>query len=308
MTEQEFIQANPETLTGTGYSNLLMSSSVVQPGVDDTPLAPFHLQGMTIPYRTPNGVNIQTVLNQVDEFRFQFTEGIVRAKITNRQRRKGYYFFRFEEVIVNTLPTGVIPVGGQQIPVLLQSDYIFIPYSSVPFFNNVYNPTIGNAIPAKKNSIAQVVDRNSSQANPTNLAAVIARGAQKASLQNCSYTKRGIINGRYLGTKLNSGSIPGDDPAISLKEFEGSIHAFDASTETVKNISQSDRELKPIYFTPYLSGSHPTKRLSEFPAVDTYIYVEENNKFRRLVDSKVFSINKGTVYTSDEFGKVTLIS
>ena len=308
MTEQEFIQSNPEDLSGTGYTNLLMSSSVVQPGVDNTPLPPYHLRGMTIPYTTANGVNIQTVLDQADEFRFQYTEGTVRAKITARQRRKGYYFFRFEEVVLNTIPTSFRTIGGQQIPIFTNSNYIFIPYSTVPFFNNDYNPVIGNAIGAKLNAVALVVDRNSSQANPTNLEAIIGGGAQRAAIQNCSYTKIGIINSRYQGTKLNSGSIPGDDPALSLKEFEGSIHAFDASTITIKGINTSDRDLKPVYFTPYLSGSHPNKKLSEFPDVNTYMYIEEKNRFRRIVNSKIFSTDKGLVYTSDELGKVTLVS
>ena len=308
MTEQEFIQSNPADISGPGYTNLLMSSSVVQPGVDETPLPPYHLQGMTIPYNTANNINIQTVLDQAEEFRFQYSGGTIRAKITARQRRKGYYFFRFEEVIINTLPTQINTVSGRQVPIFTDSNYIFIPYSTIPFFNNEYNPVIGNAIPAKLNSVALVVDRNSSQANPTNLQAIVAGGGQKAAIQNCSYTKIGIINARYNGTKLNSGSIPGDDPALSLKEFEGSLHAFDASTITIKGINKSDRDLKPIYFTPYLSGSHPNKQLSEFPAVNTYVYIEEKNKFRRIVNSKIYSTDKGVVYTSDELGKITLVS
>ena len=41
MTEQEFLNINPATAYGNGVAGLLYSSSVVDPGTDDTPLAPF---------------------------------------------------------------------------------------------------------------------------------------------------------------------------------------------------------------------------------------------------------------------------
>lgn len=310
MTELEFINTDPRNYGGVGNANLLMSSSVVDPGVDNTPLPPFNIQGLTIPFFTEQGLNIQPALKEVEEFRFAFTEGILSSKVLDRQKRNGWYFFRIEQVTVNTLPpsTGTVGIGTpsqQEIYTQPDCDFIFIPYVSLGFFNNDYNALINNASIPKPNDVAQVVDRSTDSINPTNLDAVITFTATPADVQNCFYTKAGIVNGRYDGTKLTSGSLPGNDPALGLREFDGSIHPQDSSTTTIKNINLSDREVETLYFNAQVSGSHPNKKVQTFPSGSNYIYQGQGNKFIRLVNRKIYSIEKGVVFSTDELGIVT---
>lgn len=313
MTELEFINTDPRSYGGAGNTNLLISSSVINPGVDNTPTGSLFIQGMTIPFYTSTGINLQPTIKEADEIRFNFTEGVVKAKILDRQKRTGWYFLRIEQVKVDTLPpvTGVVGVGTpaeQSIYTFSNSNFIYIPYIRSSFINSDYNAILNNATQPKTNAVAQIVDRSSDAQNPTNLQAIINFTAPPADVQNCSYTKAGIVNSRYDGTKLNSGSIPGDDPAIGLREFIGSIHPEGSSIETIKNINLADRDVKPIYFNALLSGSFPTRNVQSFPSGSNLLFEEQGNKFVRLVNRKVFSVEKGQVYSTDELGVVTGIS
>jgi hypothetical protein len=313
MTELEFINTDPRTYGGANNANLLISSSVVNPGVDNTPVAPFYIQGLTIPFYDENGLNLQPTLKEVEEFRFDFTEGVVQSRVLDRQKRTGWYFFRIEQVVINTLPPVSATVGigtpaEQDIYTYTDSNFIFIPYISLGFINNDYNALLNNAVKPKPNSVAQVVDRSSDSANPTNLQAVINLTATPADVQNCSYTKAGIINARYNGSKLTSGSIPGDDPALGLREFEGSIHSAGSDVQTIKNINLADRNVQTLYFNAFVSGSHPNKTVQTFPSGSNYIYQGQGNRFVRLVDRKIYSIEKGEVYITDQLGVVTGIT
>jgi hypothetical protein len=268
---------------------------------------------MTIPFYTDAGINLQPTLKEADEIRFNFTEGVVRSRILDRQKRNGWYFLRFEEVQVQTLPpvTGVVGIGTpaeQSIYTFSNSNFIYIPYIRSSFINNNYNALINNATVPKVNAVAQVVDRSSDAQNPTNLQAIINLSATPAEVQNCSYTKAGIVNARYNGTKLTSGSVPGDDPAIGLREFEGSIHPEGSSIETIKNINLADRDVKPIYFNALLSGSFPTRNVQSFPSGSNLLFEEQGNRFIRLVNRKIYSVEIGEVFSTNELGTVTSVS
>jgi len=105
------------------------------------------------------------------------------------------------------------------------------------------------------NSKVRKVDRQTSQFNPTNLTAILSGSAQFAEIQNCSYTKAGLINARYNGskatsagpiarvynkefftTRINQEKIPGNEPALNLITFKASIHADDANTTVIKGL------------------------------------------------------------------------
>lgn len=313
MTELEFLNTNPGNYGDGANVNLLYSSSVADPGVDNTPLPPFVIQGVSIPFNAANGINISNALKEVETLRFDFTNGVTELNITARQKKNGWYFLRTEPTTFNTLPNlvSVIAPGTpfeQNIYRFDNSNFIFLPYTQLSFINNDYNVLFNNATISKVNAVAQVVDRSTDAANPTNLLAVINQSAQQAEIQNCSYTKAGLINARYEGTKLTSGSIPGNDPALGLKEFKASKHPLGASNTNIVNINLADREVKGVYFNPLISGSHPTKAVQTFPSGSNYLYEEENSRFIRIVNSKVFSVEKGEIYTTDELGVIISVT
>lgn len=319
MTLQEFIETRPQSY-GRGNANLLYSSSVS--GSEDTPIPPFTLQGLTVPFTSQEGINVAAAFKEVEEFKFEYPTGIITAKITGRQKRNEYFYFTFEEVVVDTLPTE-IDNGGNTI--YQDSEFVFIPYTTLIFNNSDFNPLINNSEGSKLNSNTRKVDRFADAATPTNLQAIISESAAFAEIQNCSYTKIGIINGRYNGTKATpagpiteynksilttrvvNNSIPGNNPAQSYKEFQGSLHTDDSTTATIKAINQSDREIKGVFFNSEISGSHPNKTFPNFPSSGSFLYTEEGNKLVRIVKSKVYSIDKGQVFTTNEFGGVVTI-
>lgn len=319
MTLQEFIETRPQSY-GAGNANLLYSSSVS--GSDDTPIAPFVLQGLTIPFTSQEGVNVAAAFKEVEEFKFQYPTGTVTAKITGRQKRSEYFYFTFEEVTVNSLPT---TIGGSGEYLYPDSEFVFIPYTTLTFNNNDYNPLINNSEGSKLNSKARKVDRFADAAVPTNIQAIISQSAAFAEIQNCSYTKIGIINSKYNGTKATiagpiteynkqiltsrvvANAIPGNNPAQSYKEFQGSIHSNDATTSTIKAINQSDRDIAGIFFNSVITGTHPNKTFPNFPSSGSFLYEENKNKLVRLVNSKIYSIDKGQVFTTNEFGGVITV-
>ena len=324
MTLQEFITANPANW-GTGNANLLISSSVTGSFPDLTPIAPFTVKGISVPVISKNNKRIEPALKEVEEFRFQFNGQIIKSKILARQKRRGYYFFQLADFIINDLPE-TLDFDGNVI--YDDSEFVFVPYVAVSFINNDYNILLSNSARSKLSDTHRVVDRNAGGAGdtPTNFEALISQSAERAEIQNCSYTKIGLISSRYEGTKTSKAgpiynfnddifetevlakAIPGNDPALALKEFRGSLHPNDASDTTIKAIQLSDRSVENVFFDTVLSGSHPNKAYSNFPVVGSFLQSEDGTRFARAVNSKVYSVDKGLIFTTDEFGEVISIT
>lgn len=321
MTLQEFIGANP-TNWGTGNANLLVSSSISGSFPNVTPIAPFTVKGITMPVVSKNNKRIEPALKEVTEFRFNFNGQIIKSSILGRQKRRGYYFFQLADFVINELPA-TLDFDGNVI--YDNSEFVFVPYVAVSFINNDYNVLLSNSARSKLSDTRQVVDRNTNAAIPSNLIAILSQSAEPAEIQNCSYTKIGLISSRYEGTKTTkagplyefnydilqskvlSRAIPGNDPALALKEFRGSIHPSDSSNATIKAIQLSDRDIINIFFNTELSGSHPNKTYSNFPQVGSFLEEEQGTRFVRAVNSKIYSIDKGTIFTTDELGRVLTI-
>lgn len=327
MTLQEFIKANP-TSWGTGNANLLVSSSVSgsYPYIESFP--PYTVKGISIPFTSKNSKYIEPALKEVNEFRFSIHSGtIVKSKVLGRQKRNGYYFFSLTDFVINSLPT---TLDFDDNPEVLNSEFIFVPYVSVSFINNDYNVLLSNSARSKLSDTHRVVDRitalSGSADLPSNYNAIISQSAERAELQNCSYTKVGFISSRYEGTrtskagnfyefnedifqsKVLSRSIPGNDPALALKEFKGSIHPNDSSDSTIRAIQLSDRSVENIFFDTVLSGSHPTKAFSNFPISSSFLETEQGTRFVRSVNSKIYSVDKGQIYTTNELGGVIAVT
>jgi len=320
MTIEEFKETDPNTF-GTGNINLLFSSSVVDPGIDNTALPPYVIQGLSVPFKSQQGTDLREVLRQVDEVRFTFASSNVNCKIIGKQKRTNYYYYQVEDLVVNTLPTEQPGLGFVQT----DTDLVLLPFSATNFYNSDYNPLMNNSEGSKVNAVAFRVDRFSSQTIPTNLQSIITQTATPAEIQNCSYTKLGIISGKYLGSKttgagssyslnkeeqtayITANQITGNNPALSFKQFEGSVHRSDASTAAIKAISQSDREVVPIYFNAETISSGGAFLVPNFPSSGSFIYVEDGNRLIKAVDTKVYSIDRDEVYTSDENAGITTI-
>lgn len=301
MTELEFISTNP-TSFGNGNTNLLISSSVS--GSDDTPIAPFTIQGMTIPFNSKAGTDVVSALKETEVLKFEFQGTIVESKIVSRQKKNRYYYFRLTPVVVNQLP----PLNIEADYEFVDSEFIFKPYFETDFFNNDFNPLANTTNESKTNAVVQIVDRVSSQILPTNLQAILSSSAEPAQIQNCSYTKAGLINARYDGSKETNRGVPGNEPAVGLATFKASLHPSDSDNSTVKNIQLSDRDVIEVLFDTQLTGSHPNKFYQSFPVSGSFIFFDDNGKVTKVADQKVYAIDKDQVYTLNEFGGVTVVA
>ena len=76
---------------------------------------------------------------------------------------------------------------------------------------------------------------------------------------------------------------------------------------TIKGINQSDRKIVRVFFDSVISGSHPTKSFPNFPNSGSFIFTEQGNDLIRAVGSKIYSIDKGEVFTTNELGNVILV-
>jgi len=320
MTLQEFLATSP-TSYGPGNMNLLYSSSIS--GSGNTPIAPFHIQGLAIPFSSVNGVNVEAALKEVDTFRFDYPTGQLSAKITGRQQKSGFYYFTMAEIVVNSLPSTLNFSGD---PIINDTACVFIPYVTLNFNNSDYNPLTNNSEGSKTTAYHQVVDKQTSQFVPTNFTAIISGSAKSAEIQESTYTSAGIINGRYNGSKttaagpisrlyhkgqftaeVNSKAITANEPAVNLVSFKASLHASDADTTTIKDILNADRKQVDVLFTSQLSGSHPKKIFPSFAKVNDTIFSIEGNRTFKLTNNKLYSIDTDEVLTTDNLGAVTLV-
>jgi hypothetical protein len=300
MTEQEFITTDP-TIYGLGNINLFVSSSIS--GSELVPIAPYRVLGLTIPFSSKNGLDVFNAIQQVNSFKFDFPDGPISLEVLTRQKRQGYFFIRTNEVILDEIPA----LGNLGLYRFENSEFVFEPYIGQSFYNSDFNPLINTTNEAKRNNVRRVVDRAANQAQPTNLDAILSGSAEFAQVQNCSYTKTGIVLSRYNGTKETSRGILGNDPALGLVRFKASIHPNDSDITTIKEIQLSDREIVNIYFDAKLTGSHPDKFLESFPVSGSFLYIEDETRIVKLPNTKVYSVDKNQVFTLNQFGGVTLV-
>jgi hypothetical protein len=316
MTLEEFIATPPESY-GVDNVNLLYSSSLS--GSENVPVPPYTIIGMTFPFT--NGVT--SALKEVNEFVFNFGGSTVNTIITGKQTRDSYMYITVDPVSVSNLPIG--RTLATDLPLEEESEFVFTPYVTVNFNNNDYNPLQNNSEGSKLNVVAQVIDRDSSQITPTNISAIISGTAAAAEIQNCSYTKVGLIRGRYNGSKTTASptatqqaynkqdftakvvatAIVGDEPALAFKDFNGSLHAAGADATAIKALSE--REVIKIFFNSEISGSHPNKTYPDFPYDGSILFTEEDKRYIKIVNSKVYSVDRDKVFTTTEFGIVSSI-
>ena len=334
MTTLEFQNTDP-TKYNEGNCNLLYSSSISTGSFDlpnnyptgssapveaggvyylaDAWFPPYKILGITIPNNRTNGESVEQTLQNVKAVKFTFSGTSVTLKVDGISKRGTYSYLRTRPLDVMTFPEGRDQSG---IPIISNLEFIFTPFLKEKFSNSDYNALIGNATTGKTSQGAVEVDRLVSQGSPSNLLAVISGSAALASVQYSNYTTTGLSNARYSGTKLNSGSSEGEDPAMGLRSFTGIINELDSKNATI--LAQSEGS-KDIYFTidrkptAYMkSGTDVFSNLtgSSFPTPSigggqkgSILYEEEGNRFVRIVNKKVHAIDRGSIFITDENGR-----
>lgn len=321
-SELEFQNTSPGTYgTGSGIAGLLYSSSADQgyvtgsitptsssvepngdilyfaPGED---FGPYSIVGLTAPITTKENVNVLQSLRTATGIQFTFEGRTVTATIANRVIRNGYIYLR----LLNAPEVDRIPelVRGRRN--FNDSAIIFTPYATQDFSNSQFNPLISNATNNSQSPDRQVVDEGTDQSIPVNIAAIRDLGATPAQIAESNYEIAGLIQGKYEGSKLDNGGRDGDEPSLGLRSIEGSVHLVDSDDQTILDIQLSERTLENILFEPELSGSYPNRVLSTFPQSGSVLYAIDGSSISRISSRKVYSIDEGTIITTDPFGGV----
>jgi len=343
MTILEFKTTNPSDY-GAGNINLLYSSSVSTgsqelpsgryPSVSydsssidsngdtvyfkaDAYFPPYQILGLTIPFQSTNAVSLESTLNQVTSIKFTINGEEIETPVIQISKQNQYFYLETTPTSISVLP---VEDDVEGTPTEFSVEFIFFPYVTSKFDNSDFNALQGNATAIIKSTAALEVDRDTDNINPSNLDAIISKTATPAQIQYSNYTTTGWSNARYSGTKLDSGSVPGDDPAMTFKFFRGSIHPLDSNVATIIELGTGDPGAKTIYFkidnnqSAYIQ-SQSLEHIVEgtFPSISgsfnffdgSILFEEIEGRFIRLVDKKIHAADKGSVFITDQDGKVT---
>jgi hypothetical protein len=302
-----------ELITGTGKEYYLA----------DALFPPYRILGLTIPFASNNDVQLEQTLAAVTEIKFTFGSAIATVKVSQVTKRTQYYYVRTQPVDVFTFPEAV---DNSNTPYEVSVEFIFAPYLAAKFNNSDFNALIGNATDIVRNSVAVELDKAGDQMNPTNLAAVITQTATSATTQDSNYQVTGWTNARYYGSK-NTSTIQGNDTALTYVSFKGSVHPKDSTTATIlANVADSDtldiyfdvaRKPTSIVRSGSLGQPEPFVTASSYPIpfsgatalpgfAGNFLYQEQGNRFVKIVDKKIHATDKGTVFTTNELGRVVI--
>ena len=292
---------------------------------------PYKVTGVTIPFSSANNVSLEATLKQIQALKFTVATEKVTVPIKTISRLNGYFYLQTEPVEISNIPASN---DSQGTPADFNVEFTFLNYLADNFENNDFNVLQGNAFSILTNKSAFQVDRNTDSANPSNLAALTGSNATLAEINYSNYTTTGWTNARYEGSK-NTARIKRDNPAQTYINFEGTLHPLDANNETILAAGKGDKDLNKLYFnveepprvystqvttkrggfvtssvnrtSPYfIPGSFPEVRTTgsndNIITSGSLIYKEDGNQFIRVVSSKIHATDKGSVYTTDEFG------
>jgi len=334
MTEIDFIDIDPAA-EATDNINVFYSSSVIS-GLSIADLSkPVLITGMTIPFRFINrNVDLQQTILQAENITFKYTNagdvnGVnnITTTILERVRRSNYFFIRLTPVLLNPQSytnnfvqlgnTGSLVPSPNQDPqftyfkyMQVPSEIIFNPYISTVFSNSPDNPILSNATILRKANYIQQVDRNEDPIEPTNLNQILVNQATPAEIQDSNYSISGIVNARYAGSKLTSGSVPGNDPALGLVGIRASLHPSGSNFTKIKGINLSDRQVQQVYFSTQVTNTIAGGKVrsfggnKSFPTATNLLYVEEGNRFVRISNKDIYSIDEDKMHSTNNLGTI----
>jgi hypothetical protein len=336
VTELDFINIDPSA-TFSDNINVFYSSSVVTGrSYADLTLGRVAFTGMTIPFRyIAQNIDLQQTILQAENITFKYSNAgdingkkNITANIIERVRRSNYFFIRLQPVFLeksqfgaNNIPLGdginwtafdstVDPQFHYIQYVQIPSEIIFNPYISTVFNNSSDNPILSNATVLRKANYIQQVDRNEDPIEPTNLPQILLNQATPAEIQDSNYTTAGIINARYVGSKLNSGSVPGNDSALGLVSIRASLHPSGSNFTKIKGVNLSDRQIQQVYFTPQVTNTIAGGKTrvyggnKSFPAAPNLLYLEEGNRFVRISNRDIYSIDEDKMHSTNNLGTI----
>ena len=323
--------------TGSMYARKYMPEKLFT--LKDAFFPPYSIVGLTIGFSSLNNVKLEDTLQQIKTITFKVGSDRITVRVLSISKLTDYFYLQTEPAVFESMP-GTTDSSGT--PTDFNVEVSFTDYKAGNFINSDFNVLLGNALELKTSKGAIQVDRNTDSANPSNLFAIITETASPAEIQYSNYTTTGWTNARYEGsvnTPIQDRDLPAAsyimfEGAIHPKDADVStILALGTGdpkkTKLYFNIESRPTDLIPSGSTiltgstfPLVRGVNLALNLSpsyEFDQAKLYdtsviyntgsasyggsiIYKEEGNQLVRIVSSKVHAIDKGSIYTTDEFG------
>lgn len=172
------------------------------------------------------------------------------------------------------------------------------------FKNSDYNATFSNAIKIRRiqqtgsllstQSGVFEVDRKSNYVTPLNLNSIISGSATTASFQESNLYSKAWTSGRYDGSKLSSGSLFLNDPALVFTPFKAAKFSLFETSSIIRSSSTSDLAIEEFYHNPpfkqnrtgfksYFQGS-----TTDRPPANQPVYELVGKEFKRITRSKLY--------------------
>ena len=283
-----FINTAPES----GEARFLWSGST---GADTSVTA--SVVGMTISIFDCNGSSRAESISNLSSFII----GSDTLSTFNKQDKTNYFYYE----VVPTVTGSLADAEGTCTETSLTP-----PPKITTFKNSEYNAIFNNAVNIRRiqryetgssgfsNGVFELVKTNS-QLTPQNLNAVMSGSAATASFQESNIYSSTWTLPRYEGSKLDSGSLFYNDPALSFKGFNAIKYKLTESSSAIR--SQSVVETELFYFNPpfntlrsglrgYFQGSE-----TDIPPSSQPIYELVGKEFKRITRSKLYLPNTDDV-------------
>ena len=147
-----------------------------------------------------------------------------------------------------------------------------------------------------KNGIFEIdrINNRSGSLIPQNLNAILSGSAITASFQESNLYSKAWTSGRYDGSKLTSGSLYLNDPALLFTPFNAAKFSLFESSSVIRSSSTSDLTIEEFYHNPpfkqnrtglksYFQGS-----TTDRPPANQPVYELVGKEFKRITRSKLY--------------------
>jgi len=256
-----------------------------------TQTVPYTILGVTVPTTNPAGENIIGYLQEATQMTLEVNEdsfvtlNLLQRSLLGDVPTQYYYFITSPEVIQD--------VGNSQVS---PGQLIFTPgINGAGFQQGGYNALQGLAENIRQSDYIMQADRisyiNTGAGLPTNINQLEANNATRARIQDSMYSSTGWISARYEGTKLDSSTNLGADPALQGTFFEGVLFSINADDSTIQQLASVGAvTYEELFFSGTGTGDIPKCKLIN-TYLETTVDFTSNNDYVLKLNSYPLNIN-----------------
>lgn len=253
----------------------------------------YEISAMNISTTSCGRDNIQSLLRTVETIQINFSGSLYVVDIDTREDLSTYFHMTFTDPVC-------VEVSSLEADLECDTGIKAGNTVTVDFINGDYNATINNANTIRKNSFIFDVDRSvgstltSGSVAPRNIEGILSGTAPKAPIQDSNYTIRGLVLGRYEGSKTTQSDF-GTLPVLEGSVTNGALYPTSSGDLNICSQSLSDRNIQEIFYT----GNF------EYPESGSTVYTLEGNKAVLVRNKKLWIQDVEKIATIDPTGTIS---